>query len=339
MVKRSMLQQDFPGFSDLDDIIEQLSNSGAEQRGAIFTRPEVVDFILDLVGYTRTKKLHTKSILEPSFGSGEFLIEVVRRLLASYKRYRSGGYDFLRDLGGAVRAVELHKDSFEEVRSRILEQLTEFGVPTIQARRLVDEWLMCGDYLLKEIEKRFEFIVGNPPYVRQELIPNPLLAEYRRRYKTIFDRADLYVPFYERSLGLLAKSGKLGFICSDRWTKNRYGEPLRKLIASEFCIESYIDMVDTDAFLSEVTTYPAITIISRKKPRPVRIIQRPSIERTVLNAVVKDLRTDKTSAAPLRPQPRENGPEQPIRRCDVWSLPLPPISGELMAQGGDFQLQ
>ncbi len=57
---------------------------------------------------------------------------------------------------------------------------------------------------------RFDFVVGNPPYVRQELIPAPLLAEYRRRYQTMYDRADLYIPFIERSLSLLAEDGALG---------------------------------------------------------------------------------------------------------------------------------
>ena len=47
----------------------------------------------------------------------------------------------------------------------------------------------------------------------QELIPAALIAEYRFRYTTIFDRADLYIPFIERSLNLLESGGTLGFIC------------------------------------------------------------------------------------------------------------------------------
>ena len=39
---------------------------------------------------------------------------------------------------------------------------------------------------------------------------------------------------------------------------------------------------------------------------------------------------EKQRSAPLRPQLRENGPEQPVRRCNAWSLPLQPIHGELM---------
>jgi hypothetical protein len=61
-----------------------------------------------------------------------------------------------------------------------------------------------------------------------------LLAEYRRRYATIYDRADLYVPFFERGLQLLADDGRLAFICANRWLKNKYGGPLRGLIARDF---------------------------------------------------------------------------------------------------------
>jgi hypothetical protein len=54
--------------------IETLSaESGKEVRGAIFTRLEVVNFILDLVGCTKDQHLFKKQILEPSFGGGDFL--------------------------------------------------------------------------------------------------------------------------------------------------------------------------------------------------------------------------------------------------------------------------
>ena len=59
------------------------SQGGIEARGAIFTRAEVVDFILDLVGYTEDQPLYHKRLLEPSCGAGDFLLPVVDRLLAT----------------------------------------------------------------------------------------------------------------------------------------------------------------------------------------------------------------------------------------------------------------
>lgn len=48
-------------------------------------------------------------------------------------------------------------------------------------------------------------------------------------------------------------------------------------------------MVDTPAFHSEVTAYPAITVISREKPGTTRIAHRPSIDRSLLVALAKEL--------------------------------------------------
>ncbi len=96
-------------------------------------------------------------------------------------------------------------------------------LPARTAATLSDRWLHHGDFLLAELPGTFDAVVGNPPYVRQELIPGVLLSEYRSRYATMYDRADLYIPFIERSLCSLVKRGALGFICADRWMKNRYG--------------------------------------------------------------------------------------------------------------------
>jgi hypothetical protein len=164
------------------------------------------------------------------------------------------------------------------------------GLSTNTATALVDRWLCQGDFLLVSLDGQFDFVVGNPPYVRQEMIPSPLLAEYRSRYQTIYDRADLYIPFIERSLSLLAKAGCLGFICADRWMKNRYGGPLRNLVAEQFHLKIYVDMVDTPAFRTDVIAYPAITVISREAPGTTRIAHRPTIDQSTLATLAEMLR-------------------------------------------------
>lgn len=151
------------------------------------------------------------------------------------------------------------------------------------ARALVDQWLIHDDFLLTQLDGQFDFVVGNPPYVRQELIPAALLEAYRGCYPTMYDRADLYVPFIERSLSVLLTGGSLGFICADRWMKNRYGGPLRKLVAEQFHLKIHIDMVGTPAFRSNVIAYPAITIISREAPGMTRIAHRPTIDLATLS--------------------------------------------------------
>lgn len=257
--------------------VEVLASEGnVEARGAVFTRREVVDFILDLAGYTPDQSLHKKRLLEPSFGGGDFLLPAVARLLAAWRFHDDGGsmFEALKD---AIRAVELHRDTFQSTRYALAEYLTASGVGCSVADRLADVWLVQGDFLLAPLAGQFDFVVGNPPYVRQELIPEALLREYRARYATIYDRADLYIPFIERSLCLLAPGGALGFICADRWMKNRYGAPLRKLVADQYRLKVYVDMTGSDAFHQEVASYPAITVISREASGPTRIAHCPEI--------------------------------------------------------------
>lgn len=295
---------------------------GTEARGAIFTRPEVVDFILDLAGYTEDQPLHKKRILEPSFGGGDFLLPIVGRLLTAWRAARSSG-SALDDLGDAIRAVELHSETFHSTYAAVVALLKREGLSVRTAVALADRWLKQGDFLLAPLVGQFDFVVGNPPYVRQELIPALLLAEYRRRYQTMYDRADLYIPFIERSLFALSEGGRLGFICADRWMKNRYGGPLRSLVAKQFHLKIYVDMVDTPAFHSDVIAYPAITIISREAPGVTRIAHRPAIDRATLATLADALR-----AMPL---PKEAGLARELARVTNGSEPWLLGSSDQMA--------
>jgi hypothetical protein len=273
----------------LTDASETLANRNSlESRGVVFTRLEVVEFILNLAGYTDNQPLYQTRLLEPSFGGGQFLLPIVQRLLTSWRNtnHPDSALDLLSN---AIRAVELHHQTFQSTRTAVLQLLTQEGLPTETAIALADRWLLQGDFLLIPLDEPFDFVVGNPPYVRQELIPAPLLAEYRSRYHTLYDRADLYIPFIERSLSLLSTGGCLGFICADRWMKNRYGGPLRKLIATQFHLKIYVDMVDTPSFDSDVIAYPAITIISRESPGSTRIAHRPTLDQSTLATLAERL--------------------------------------------------
>jgi len=283
-------QPGLPGMCLVTDAVRELAHgSGVDERGAIFTRPEVVEFILDLVGYTPSVALYEKSILEPSFGSGEFLLAAISRLLSATATARKRGVE-VPALDGCIRAVELHASSFAQTRGQVLRLLDSHGFKASEAEGLAGHWLAHGDFLLAPLPESFDFVVGNPPYVRQELIPAALLREYRRRYATLYDRADLYIPFIERGLRLLKPGGKLSFICADRWMKNRYGGPLRALVASDFHLQAYVDMFDTPAFHSKVVAYPAITVIERASPGPTLVAARPKIEGPYLRELAKALR-------------------------------------------------
>ena len=280
-------QPSFNGFCQIEAAVAALAAAGVESRGAVFTRSEVVEFILDLTGYTADQPLHRLRLLEPSMGQGDFLMPVIDRLFAAYTRATGGHGDVVRDLADCVRTVELHQSSYDTTRRSVWLALEAKGLTKQEANTLCGQWLIQGDFLLTPLAGAFTHVIGNPPYVRQEMVPDALMAEYRRRYATIYDRADIYVPFIERSLSLLAPKGALGFICADRWMKNRYGGPLRRFVAENFHLRHFVDMVDTDAFLSNVIAYPAIVVIGREKPDTTRVARRPVIDAIKLQALAK----------------------------------------------------
>ncbi len=277
---------------DFSEAVNRLAQSSVEERGAVFTKRVVVEFILDLAGYTIDRPLHRFRLLEPSFGDGSFLLVVVERLLIAYTKQASDRARIVEELSDAIRAVEVHRDSIENTRTKLRDLFRTHGISRTDAQRLLAAWFIEGDFLLVDLPHSFTHAVGNPPYVRQELIPDALLAEYRTQYDTIYDRADLYVPFIERCLTGLEPGGSLGFICADRWMKNKYGGPLRAMVADDYHLAYYVDMVDTPAFDSEVSAYPAITIIRREKPGPTRIAHRPQIDPEALSTLAQAMQAD-----------------------------------------------
>ena len=285
-------QLSMPGFCPVEDALRRQSIANRELRGAVFTRREIVEFILDLVGYVPEQPLFHQSLLEPSFGEGDFLFVVVERLLESRRRHTEES--LVQELAPCIRAVELHEATFNSTRSTLLRQLQEAGFSRTDAEELSDQWLIHGDFLLTDLPTRFTYVVGNPPYVRLENVPDALLVEYRKRYTTIFDRADIYIPFIERSANLLSADGKVGIICADRWTKNRYGGPLRQLLSEQFHLQIYVDMVDTPAFHSDVTAYPAVFVIGRQKTGKTRVANRPEISKSALKLLARQLVGRKT---------------------------------------------
>ena len=273
----------FDTSAPVKDAVAYFSEADAQTRGAIHTRPEVAEFILNLMGWCGDTELAHFRLLEPSAGEGDFLVPAVRRLLAQIDP------DDLR-IAPCIRAVEVNQVAITVCRDRLHELLGAHGWSRITSEKLLDEWLIHADFLTLPLPAHFTHVVGNPPYLRLENLPKDLLKLYRSQWVSLFDRADLYVAFIEKSLGLLQHDGRLGFICADRWMKNRYGGPLRALVAASFHLESYVDFTGCPAFFDEVDAYPAVTIIRRGAGSRTYTAFRPAISESELVPLARALR-------------------------------------------------
>lgn len=230
-----------------DEYIYGIRSNGLNH-GDVFTSLDVVRFMLDAVGYTSEKDLSNVYILEPSFGNGEFLLEMQHRISQSAKRF---GFDSIKAFQKCIFGCELDESKVKTCIERL-----RVSMPNYTPKNLKNE-----DFLFSEWNRKFDFIVGNPPYVRYENIPEDLRRVYKRKFYTFHYRCDLYVLFYEHSLGLLKKGGKHCFICSNRWLKNEYGKKLRSLIANTYNLAKLVDIEKLQPFKESVLAYPIISLI------------------------------------------------------------------------------
>jgi len=109
----------------------------------------------------------------------------------------------------------------------------------------------------------FDSIIGNPPYVRQEML-GELKTYFKEHYEVYHGVADLYVYFIHRGVSLLRNNGLFGFIVSNKWLRANYGEPLRRWLKKQH-IEAITDFGDLPVF-RRATTYPCILRIKKDAP-------------------------------------------------------------------------
>jgi adenine-specific DNA-methyltransferase len=233
--------------------------TAVEAKGVVYTKRWVVELLLDLAGYRSENNLVDAVAVEPAAGEGAFLGPMIERLAESCTRLGRS----LSECAGSLIAFELSEESAERARTLAAGILADHGATQALARGLAANWVRTGDYLFEALSIRADFVVGNPPYIRLEDIPEETAAAYRDAYPTMRGRADLYVAFFEAALHQLKPGGVCAFICADRWMRNQYGADLRELVTFAFGVEVVIEMHNADAFHEEVDAYPAITVIRR----------------------------------------------------------------------------
>ena len=126
----------------------------------------------------------------------------------------------------------------------------------------------------------FDITIGNPPYISAPTqIASPELNEQRQRivtskkYKSLNEKWDLYVPFMELGLQLLCPNGVFSMIVPYPLTNQKYGKKLRKMIAEEYRLLEIADLNGTKIF-ENATVSNCIPFVQNCKPEgELRITQ------------------------------------------------------------------
>lgn len=157
-------------------------------------------------------------VLDPCFGQGVFINSLLEHS------------NFMVD------GVEIHKPSFVRYRNPDPARCT----------------LMEGDFF--DIEKEYDGIIMNPPYVRHEEIEDlSSLGVTKRKLQsacgmmTISGKANLYMYFILRAILLLRDGGELVAIFPNSWTNTPVGFQFREQMNRFGCITEILN-VEGDAF-------------------------------------------------------------------------------------------
>ena len=228
-------------------------------------------------------------ILDPACGSGAFLNQALSFLLEEHRfidegiRTLMGGavlglYDVKKGiLENNLYGVDINPEAVEIAKLSLWLRTVE---PGRKLNRLADK-IKVGNSLIDDPEVAdnafvweeafpevfeeggFDVVIGNPPYVRQELLDARVKEYYKTRYHTHHNSADLYIPFVEKGITLLKEGGKFSFIFPNKWLKAKYGKPLRVWLKSQG-LEEIVDFGDLQIFAG-ATTYPLIMTVTKGK--------------------------------------------------------------------------
>ena len=221
------------------------------------------------MGWTHDADLSQARLLEPAAGNGEFVVEAARSLVGSFRQY--GVKLSTANLADRIEAFELHRAAADEARSRVGSALRELEVHHRTAKACANAWIASADFLLVVRSRAgFTHVVGNPPYIRWSKIPPGLRSTYNLRLPRDMTGGDLFLPFLDHALGQLRPRGRFGFVCSDRWRFMAFAEVFRRKWLPALDIVSEDSISASEAFVSDVGSYPTILIATKRSKRAKR---------------------------------------------------------------------
>ncbi|MCD8450704.1 BREX-1 system adenine-specific DNA-methyltransferase PglX [Tenacibaculum dicentrarchi] len=228
------------------------------------------------------------TICDPACGSGAFLNQALDFLIKEHtyidelKTKLLGGFIVFPDIENKILennifGVDLNEESVEIAKLSLWlrtaqprRKLNNLNSNVKCGNSLIDSKTVAGDKAFNwenEFPQIFEnggfdVIIGNPPYVRQELFKE-IKPYLEKNYKCYNSVADLYTYFIEKGINLMNEKGLFSFILPNKFLKATYGKNIRKVMKEDANLELLLDFDDYPVF-ADATTYPIIYILNKK---------------------------------------------------------------------------
>lgn len=232
--------------------------------GQVYTPISIVEKILDDIGYNFPSILG-KNILDPACGDGRFLEQVVKRIVTfSPPEYLVHNLSF-------VHGWDIDPEAVNGCISNLNQIVEPYHIQ-------IDWQIKVIDALTKiHTDDKFEFIVGNPPYIRIQHLEKTQREFIQQNFSFCKSGStDIYIAFYELSLHLLTSAGKCGFITPNTFFYTETAQLLRQALTKGKHIYQLTNYGNIQLF-GNATTYSAITVIGHQ-PQEQFLLQEATTE-------------------------------------------------------------
>lgn len=203
----------------------------------------------------------------------------MRTWYSSHAELTLGFDDDPKSLTYSKMKKELPADKLRliEIGSAIRQRLADTSIP-LHERAQTDIQFFDWRIMFTEVFSRpsgcngFDIVIGNPPYISAPAqIANEVLAQQRediiksKKYASLYQKWDLYIPFIENGLILAAPKGIVTMIVPYPLTNQTYGKKLRELILKDYTLFELCDLNGTKIF-DNATVSNCIPFIRKEVP-------------------------------------------------------------------------
>jgi tRNA1(Val) A37 N6-methylase TrmN6 len=245
--------------NDLEKAFELLIPSNDRKiNGAFFTPPTITNYIARELIVS-----DNQSICDPSCGCGAFLIAAIDVLK---NKFNKRVIDIIENnvFGVDILDYSVRRCQFILALLALLnkEDKEKISFNIHQEDSLNVDW----NKLFYPIMHKggFDIVIGNPPYVKYQDLPDELRKDLFRNWKTLKTGTyNLYFAFFELGISLIKDNGKLGYITPNNYFTSLAGINLREFLQLNRHIEKIIDFNHLKIF--DAQTYTCITFLSKKK--------------------------------------------------------------------------
>jgi adenine-specific DNA-methyltransferase len=219
--------------------------------GQIYTPPHIVQKILNDSGFYASD-LDQIQVLDPACGDGRFLVPIAEYIIENSDE--SNLEKRLKSLNG----WDIDPDAIEICRKNLDNLILPFGIKMAWKLHVLDA--LCQ---IKRPQK-FDFILGNPPYIRLQHLSNTQRAYIKDNYSFCQSGStDAYIAFFQLASQLLGKKGVCGFVTPNSFLSSETALSLRRYFTDQQNLIQITNYKSVRIF-GNTGTYAAITIFGKR---------------------------------------------------------------------------